>query len=871
MDAVTRTLPMRLDPVDGEALDSWLEAVSHRLTSAWGDFADAIGLPAPNGSSGTPWLARLTPSEAASVSVATRFAPTQLRMMTLDRYDGTGVAIRHDIRAVNRAFPWSRLRFSRFCPECLRDSGGRWQLFWRLGWAFACEEHQCLLIDECPVCGQRQRGRPLRADVVPNPGHCATQAADATGGAPARCGTDLSAAPRLRFPVDHPVLAVQHTIRAAIETGTATFGIYREHSVPAAAALADLRAVAGRILSYGTEAELRRILPADLHAAHFQMKAGSDDRGGPSRRGDKPGRAAPGHALIAAVGATAALGILGAPDIAAAGAALRGHITGARERGLAVSSSNVGWGKRSTHLLTATQLVALGPLMKLSDQLRHRIGAAIPTRPSHDHNTVAAVAAKLPAVLWPEWSLRLAPPRMDYQRLCTALSSATLLVNTRLSWTQASAAMGREGTGHTLSQTLQQLQASPQWDDIRTAIVRLADYLFHTTDCPIDYRRRRTLDYSSLLTPPAWQRICRDVDIRTGHGKKARMARCHLYSLVSGVPARCAPGYVDTKEFAAHLAAFPTLLTPRLVAALHDEARKFLEHHQVDEPVTWHPPLDLMSGLRPPGVDLETIDTTQLHRLSRQSLPLSVIAQRLDTSLDAVRYALTLYPSPDHMRSHGFRRAPVLTDLAKELSATTLADLYQEQKLSLRDIAALYGAEHKVVNQLARQYGIELRPARRPRQHEEIDRDWLYTEYIINRRPLPELAAEKGMSTTTMSRWANLHGIQRRAQGGPSHTATLNAADNAPETLRPALRQIGGAQRLARFVAASDFPTVTVAAETLGLCQPVLHGQITRLEAELGGPLLDRAQRGQLMAVTDLGARVLEAWATWNSGQQRKP
>jgi hypothetical protein len=505
--------------------------------------------------------------------------------------------------------------------------------------------------------------------------------------------------------------------------------------------------------------------------------------------------------------------------------------------------------------------------MKLSDQLRHRIGAAIPTRPSHDRNTVAAVAAKLPAVLWPEWSLRLAPPRMDYQRLCTALPCATLLVNTRLSWTQASAAMGREGTGHTLSQTLQQLQTSPQWDDIRTAIVRLADFL-HTTGSPIDYRRRRTLDYTSLLTPPTWQRICRDVDVRTGHGKKARMARCYLYSVVSGATARHAPGYVDTKEFAAHLAAFPTLLTPQLVAALYDEARNFLQHHQIDEPVTWHPPSSLMADLGLPGFDPEAIDTTQLHQLSRQSLPLSVIAQRLDTSLDAVRYALTLHPAPDHTRSRGFRRAPVLTDLAKKLSAAAFADLYREQKLSLRDIAVLYGAEHKVVNKLARQYQIELRPAQRPRQHEEINRDWLYTEYIIKRRPLPELAAEKGMSTMTMSRWARRHGIKRRAQGGPSHTATLNAAESAPEILRPALRDIGGTQRLSRFVAATGFPTVTAAAQTLGLRQPVLHGQIARLEAELGGPLLDRAQRGQPMALTDLGARVLKAWATWKSEQQ---
>jgi hypothetical protein len=547
MDAEVRTLPIRLDPIDGEALDSWLEAVSHRLSSPWGDFADAVGLPAaPSALGRTPWLTRLTPAEAAGISVATDQQLTRLHAMTLARYDGTGLRIHQDIRAVNRAFPWSRMRFSRFCPDCLRDSGGRWQLFWRLGWAFACEKHRCLLIDECPACGQQQRARPLRADVVPNPGHCATQAAHATGGAPARCDTDLHAAQTLRFPADHPVLTAQCTIHAAIETGTATFGIYRDHSVLTAAALADIRAVASRVLSYATEADLARILPADLYAANRQLKARSDDVSGVSRHGGKPGRAAPAQALIAAAGATAALGILGAPDIDSAGDALRWLVTGARAKGLAVSSSNIGWGKRSTHLLTATQLVALGPLMKLNDQLRHRIGAAIPTRPSHDRTAVEAITAKLPAVLWPEWSLRLAPPGMDYQRLCTALPCAMLLVNTRLSLTQASEAMGRNGTGQALSLTLRQLQANPQWNDIRTAIIRLADYL-HTADCPIDYRRRRTLDYSSLLSPPTWQQICREVDIRTGHGKKTRMARCHLYATVSGLPARYAPGYVDTK------------------------------------------------------------------------------------------------------------------------------------------------------------------------------------------------------------------------------------------------------------------------------------------------------------------------------------
>lgn len=88
-------------------------------------------------------------------------------------------------------------------------------------------------------------------------------------------------------------------------------------------------------------------------------------------------------------------------------------------------------------------------------------------------------------------------------------------------------------------------------------------------------------------------------------------------------------------------------------------------------------------------------------------------------------------------------------------------------------------------------------------------------------------------------------------------------ADDAPVLIRAALAQIGGAERLSRFAAVSDYPSVTAAASALKLQQPVLHGQIARLETELGGPLLTRAERGRPMSVTDLGVRVLQAWKPW--------
>jgi hypothetical protein len=60
MDTAVRTLPMRIEPIESEALDSWLEATSHRLSSTRGDFTEAVGLPVAAGAA-TAWLIQLRP------------------------------------------------------------------------------------------------------------------------------------------------------------------------------------------------------------------------------------------------------------------------------------------------------------------------------------------------------------------------------------------------------------------------------------------------------------------------------------------------------------------------------------------------------------------------------------------------------------------------------------------------------------------------------------------------------------------------------------------------------------------------------------------------------------------------------------------
>jgi Bacterial regulatory helix-turn-helix protein, lysR family len=125
---------------------------------------------------------------------------------------------------------------------------------------------------------------------------------------------------------------------------------------------------------------------------------------------------------------------------------------------------------------------------------------------------------------------------------------------------------------------------------------------------------------------------------------------------------------------------------------------------------------------------------------------------------------------------------------------------------------------------------------------------------------LPDLAREKNMSNANMARRAHLHQIPLRPRGGGSHDSSLRTVDQAadlPAPIAKALTSPYAWQRLNRFAAATGYQTLSEAAEHLGIAQPTLVTQINRLERDIGGRLLERAERGRPMSPTALGAQVL--------------
>ncbi|TVX96018.1 TniQ family protein [Mycolicibacterium porcinum] len=178
-----RTLPLRLAPLTGESLDSWLEALAAHSDTPWADLLAAVGYAHtdPATASRHPPLTA-SPLQLTSLNYTTGTSPEDLRSMTLAPLMAV-TGCHSDVQTLT-------LPRSRFCPQCLIDSGGRWQLWWRLRWAFVCPFHHCLLADACPRCRRQQRVITPPGDFVPTPGMCALRALNtrAGGRTPRRCG-----------------------------------------------------------------------------------------------------------------------------------------------------------------------------------------------------------------------------------------------------------------------------------------------------------------------------------------------------------------------------------------------------------------------------------------------------------------------------------------------------------------------------------------------------------------------------------------------------------------------------------------------------------------------------------------------------------
>lgn len=411
-----RTLPIRLAPLPGEALDSWFEATAYSLRTPLTHLLPQLGLSPRRSRSNrtadipTDWTVLLRPAEADAVAAATGTAPDRLAAMTLDRYNHRAVEIDTATRRVMRQVLWGRARGSRFCPDCLRDNGGRWPLSWRLGWTFACTTHQRLLADLCPHCGHipRQHSHPVH--VIPQQGLCAAPlATNGKRSTSACCHAPLTTAESWHLGPDHPALLAQLALDEIIASVTIRSGIYTGRPQPVRTVLADMHSVAVRALNAPSLSNLVGFVPADLLDAYEGVRA---LKPGQSAIADPPKRLGfmtPPSAITTAVSLTAAVRVLATNDVQEAAETMRQFLPTVRKFHGQLSPTKIDrWGHACSPVIKSVRLAAVGPLLRPTDQLRYRVASSFPGQPTST-DCVSERHRFVPTMFWPTWSLLLQP------------------------------------------------------------------------------------------------------------------------------------------------------------------------------------------------------------------------------------------------------------------------------------------------------------------------------------------------------------------------------------------------------------------------------------------------------------------------------
>jgi hypothetical protein len=263
-----RTLPLRVAPASGEAVDSWLAALARRHNVAFCDLLESLGLcTAPSNIS---WWLWLPPQARHRIAQVTGVDTDNVRAMTLHRYlDAAQLEANY---GPPKNALWIRSSGSRFCPDCLRDNPGCSRLSWRLNWHFACIEHRRLLTQNCPQCGHPQCQRLPHARVVPAPGN------PCRGDRPAHspCTHDLGGDWGAILPASDPILQAQNIIIDLLDGDARALAAYSGAPQHNFVVLRDLKMLARWSAGCVAQRHVETHLPADLAARFAAFRTATD-------------------------------------------------------------------------------------------------------------------------------------------------------------------------------------------------------------------------------------------------------------------------------------------------------------------------------------------------------------------------------------------------------------------------------------------------------------------------------------------------------------------------------------------------------------------------------------------------------------------
>ncbi|MEU2207586.1 TniQ family protein [Streptomyces hygroscopicus] len=757
-----RTIPLRTEPVAGEALDSWLEALASSSRAPLTQVADALGLGGQRFSN-PRWAIALRPTEREHLAVATGVAPDVLQRMTLERWHGRALFIDPQRPSVDRRRLWGRACGSRYCPQCLKESGGRWQLSWRLAFTFACTRHHMLLADTCPACGQIPRSTAHYTGTTPALGICPTRARDAPR---ERCRYDLRETTTPQLPTDSPLLGTQRQLNELIEeeheTTTAFAGVYGSKHIAIAQVLADLRTLAFRVLTCAHDDDLARWGDDELvRACHAYRQAPLTSYGGGRRAPHTRGSwVAPTDAAAAGLALSAAFDGLSGWDADRPVERLEWFTDRLQEAGGGIAHCDIEqWSSEVSPELVALVLGAVHRSQgRRAVRLHYRSTTGRPRRPAKGLYLPQARAQKMPASLWDTWTLRMMPQsfsgNLRWATVQQALAVSTLQVGAWVNLRQAMDMLGTNLQMKTLSRTVDTLHTHESGPEILRTLTLLAD-LLDSDGSPINYARRRKIfgKRRDFITLDEWTCIRRNA----GHNYPANSFVHHanrwIYQRLTGSPVRMMPAPTtpipDDKP--RKYPQFTFDLHPSETEALTRCCYTLLAEHDITEPLSWAPsiPADLDTS-RLAGTTLESVTPRQVHVLLLTGTPsASGVAKALGTSAAHIRCIIDRHPLSRH---------DIVADRIEKWR-----QLYLSGR-SVAEIAREVGGGHQTILTELRRLGVEIRPRAPRHQYTHL------TEEVIHRytkldQSLQDIADATGMCKATVRNILEREQVPRRRCG----------------------------------------------------------------------------------------------------------
>ncbi|MFC1408801.1 TniQ family protein [Streptacidiphilus sp. N1-12] len=838
-------LPIFVEPIAGEALDSWLEAYARRLKVTAPALLSFLGLP---GSRPELMTQRLTPKEHEALGRATGLSPRALTELTLEPYSGLTVSFHPSKVGMGRPPMWRYYGSnSRFCPQCLAETSGRWLLAWRQPWSFACLDHQCLLAERCPSCQQPVRARGTRVGGPSMPSLC-TRGRQLTQGSQRpriSCGFPLSQAPAPPLPSHGLVLPAQEHVNAVLAKAASDRDAAREE-------LLDLYILGGRVLAG---------LSSSLQTAPASARRVLDETGGgPPAQSD-----AQGATDVRSIALATTLARQAVPHPEAADPALLAWLTQAHQRFVAREQDPNSGGARSFAWRKASPRLA-GQAMATWDReltlaARLRYGTASPApywRQLTDEQTRARLAC-LPSKLWPAWAMRLLPPGLANIRVAESFRSASValiaLPGTRLPYRRAVRLLGQQFEAEIRQRASlpRALQFCPQ-TVLASTLTQLA-WALDEHGSPIDYARRRDLFRSETTTldTAVLTRLCGDFGWRN-QSRQEDFARWYVLALLHGADPSVTSGKISD-----HGRRRPHLPAP-LLGFLEEQAQANLDMFTIHEPLCWEPPESWATAPAWPGIEAEDLDREVHSRRGQQLVlrdgdPLSTLSIT-HRQLFCESRGITVH-RPQRKRSRAPRtprptlpkqpRVPVEPRRRSKgiprtghLSPDQLRLHYAENGMTKKDIAELAGCSASTVAQALREAAIPTRPRRANGSiAAEISRDWLEEQYVRLGRSTLEIAGETGIHKSSIMKLLHRYGIPRHPTGWRSNPFSQLDVPMSPR-MQTVSRSANSLPRLRNLAKLPGQPSLSAAARAIDIRRSVLRYQVDALEQIVGLPLITR-------------------------------